>query len=113
MKQTTKIQSVLIAVAVAFAVLPALAAGKLTSEFQAELGSSATHRVILSYAPGFGERDLDAIAKRGGKIHRNMTSVSAFAATLSEKEIADQAADPRILSISPDRRVLSSMDIAL
>src|SRR6185503_7471306 len=113
MKQTNRIQTLLIVTAIALAIAPAFAGGKLSSDLQSQLGSSASHRVIVTYAPGFGERDLDAIAKRGGTIHRNMTSVSAFAATLSEKEIADQAADPRVVSISPDRRILSSMDIAL
>jgi serine protease AprX len=70
-------------------------------------------RVIVTYALGLDEPAVQALISKGGRTARRLSGSSAIAASLSRSQIESLEADARVLTISPDRKVVATMDIAV
>src|SRR5262245_15363631 len=86
---------------------------KIAGDLRQEMSLARESRVIVSFAPGLSERDATAALARSGKTGRRLGHDRLFAASLNRREIESLASDPRVASVSPDRRVVATMDIAV
>src|SRR5436309_1307306 len=76
-----------------------------------DAGMTTRTPVIVTYAATPTARDVQKIRSRGA-LDRQLRSVNGLSARLSRKAIRDLSRDPRIASISPDRTVRGTMDVA-
>ena len=112
MKRTT-----IIILLVALAVTPAWSAngrGKVARDLAEELDRGTPEaRVIVTYAEGVSAADIEAIGSRGIGPNKKLNGNRSVAAKFSRSDIEDLALDSRVASISPDRPVFGSMDVAI
>ena len=86
---------------------------KIANDLRQAMSLARESRVIVTFAPGLTERDMTAAIARSGKSGRRLGSDRLFAASLNRRDIEALASDPRVASVSPDRRVVATMDIAV
>ena len=70
-------------------------------------------RVIVTYGATVQDSELPGLLGRNTQMHRNLRGIHAVSGTIPASEIDRLADDPRILTISPDRKVASTMDVAV
>ena len=90
--------------------------GKIAGDLQRSLDARAsveTLPVIVSYDSATTVGTLEQHRTRGGRSLARLDSIRGLAGRLSKNEIEELAADPRVLSISPDRRVTGAMDVTV
>jgi len=86
---------------------------KLARDLAETIRSGGEMRVIVTHTPDFAGRDIAGLSAQGSRVLRTFPRGGAFAATMTSSEILDLASDPRILSVSPDRKVQSAMDMGV
>ncbi|HEY3175790.1 MAG TPA: S8 family peptidase [Candidatus Polarisedimenticolia bacterium] len=90
--------------------------GKLPADLADRIASAADSSdlidVIIQGEPGTAPVLRSRLLKRGGVIGRDLGLVDGMAATLTAADIADLVLDPAVRRISPNRLVLSAMDVA-
>src|SRR5262245_50381871 len=86
---------------------------KLAPDLLSSMSVAHEQRVIVTYAPGLDAPNVQALVSKSGRAARHVAGSSAIAARLSRREIESLASDSRVLSISPDRKVTATMDIAV
>ncbi|MEW5807447.1 MAG: S8 family peptidase, partial [Acidobacteriota bacterium] len=94
---------------------PAADSPKISADLKEKLAAGNKDeelQVIIQYNDAPAAADFDRIKEKGGKIKRGFNAVRGIAASLSLKEIEELQSDSRIRSISPDRIIRGSMDIA-
>jgi serine protease AprX len=113
MKQTYILMITVALLLASTAVLADATDDKLAADLKGRIESGGTHRVIVSHDASFGSSDLDALRNRGERLRRNHPGIGGFSADLSSEAIEDLASDPRVLSISPDRKVVGNLDVTV
>src|SRR5262245_4153388 len=86
---------------------------KIAGDLRESMSLGRDQRVIVSFAPGVADQDAVASLSRTGKAGRRLGQDRMFAASLNRRDIEALASDARVISISPDRRVAATMDIAV
>ena len=87
---------------------------KIAPDLAEELDARAPEsRVIVVYEDGVTESDVAAIQGQGGVVRRALPNGRALAGTMSRRDIEDLARSSRVRSISPDRRVLGTLDVTV
>ena len=81
---------------------------KIAGDLRQEMSLARESRVIVSFAPGLSERDATGAFARSGKTGRQLGHDRLFAASLNRREIEALASDPRVASVSPDRRAVAA-----
>jgi len=85
--------------------------GKMASDLRNRMEiSQETMRVIITYTD---EADMDAMRPSASRQFKNLGSIRAVSGRFTQEEIQDLANDPNVASISPDRRVRATMDVAV
>ncbi|MBZ5639580.1 MAG: S8 family serine peptidase, partial [Acidobacteriia bacterium] len=110
-KAAKAVLATLVVMALATASLAAPGHAKVAPDLASVRGGDV--RVIVTYGAKVKESDLPDLMGHGSKVHRKLAGIHAVSAWMSSREIARLASDPRVLAISPDRQVVSSMDIAV
>lgn len=113
-----KIKNVSLVTLLILLLVPAAIAGpgraKLAADLAEQLDRGAFEaRVIVTYDDSFGDADLDAVRARGGSVHKRLNGIRGIAGTPSRHDVEELSDDPRVLSISPDRRVAGDLDVAV
>jgi hypothetical protein len=88
-------------------------ADKLSPDLRETMTLSREQRVIVTYAPGLHDSDVRALVTKSGRVAKRLAGSTAIAASLTRREIEGLERDGRILSISPDRKVVATMDVAV
>src|SRR5580765_4940794 len=86
---------------------------KLAPDLRASMTLVRDQRVIVTYAPGLDEPAVQALILKSGRDARRLNGSRAIAASLSRRQIENLETDARVLTISPDRKVAATMDIAV
>ena len=106
------------AVLAAFTLSSLLAAGtnridKLAPDLRESMTLSADQRVIVTYAADLDESGVQALVSKSGRASRRLSVSKLITASVSRREIEALESDSRVLSISPDRKVVATMDVAI
>jgi len=86
---------------------------KIAGDLRETMSLGREQRVIVSFAPGVADQDMAAAFSRAGRTARRLGQDRMFATSLNRRDIEALASDARVQSISPDRRVVATMDIAV
>src|ERR1039457_7695208 len=87
-------------------------ANRKVSRDLAALPSDQQVTVIVRYAHQPEARHHLNIARRGGRVQRNLELVNSVVYTLPASELADLENDPDVEFVSPDRPLAATLDYA-
>jgi len=117
MNEFTKTKRIL-AIAAVILVAATMASARNNDKVASDLDSQDRDdqgriRVIVRHDAEFGDRDLRGLRRHGARMHRTLDGIQAFAGSLTDDQIDELSYDARILSISPDRRVIGNLATAV
>ena len=93
-------------------------AGNLQPKFAPDLAEELDRgapaaRVIVTHDEEMNQDELRSFGTAGPQLRQRLSVIQAVSGEFSRDELNELAANPRVLSISPDRRVIGSLDVAV
>ena len=112
MRRATRVLWILLVAAAVSA--PAWSAdyGKVAPDLDLD-GATGDFRVIVTYRPGTADEEIVGLAGSNGVVRHDFEGIHAFAGTMTAERLLEIVSDDRVLSVSPDRRVAGTMDVAV
>jgi len=86
---------------------------KLAPDLRESMTLSHNQRVIVTYAANLDESSVQALVSKSGQAAKRFAGSTVISSSLSRREIESLEMDARVVSISPDRKVMATMDIAV